>query len=694
MALLLVFALPATAQVTDGEYGDSPDGIIAGYAAPYDAVIGNFPTNFNTSNSRYSLNGGHALSVTDTWLGQVVSLERGAADPLDPDLVENFVDDDFDDGLVGGVCPSSSGSIFSTYLTFDVTFAASATGTRYINVLLDADVDGTWDSTSTTEWVVQDYPVAVNPGNTVQVTVGPFPFPSLPVATWMRVAVTSQTIGSVVSLNASGWDGSGQFTLGEFEDYLVGNQLEFVVEAAAAAEVAQAHADAIAIAWADAQARETAIALECSAASDSAFDIDVEWQSADAFAIAAAAEYSSALSFEISVANACANAQAQANAVASACASCGCATACASSSASAQASANACAQAVAAAAAFAQASAQAVGAAQASADAIAIALASANANASACALAYADAQAAASALGVAWATADAEASAAASAVSAAIAAACGGDAVAAAAAVADAQAAANASAQAAAGAFADAEASASAFAYADTYADANADALAVAVTQVSASAAAFASAQATTAVATATSASAQATATSLAQASASASAYCSSNCSCCETTGHVLTRASLAITALSAKHGAAYKPPAGTGAFKDVPKTHWAGGWIEAAVREGLMNGCGNSSFCPDDPVLRSELPEVGLKALNGANYKPIGALGMFSDLPPSDPRSDWVEDAYSQGAVEGCGSGKYCPSQLATRADSLRAVDALFKLDRACPVDTTPTEP
>ncbi|HYM00890.1 MAG TPA: hypothetical protein VEZ90_18175, partial [Blastocatellia bacterium] len=51
------------AQGPEGDYGDAPDGSLAGYEQPYDQVIGRFPTRYYTTNSRVGRPGAHALTT-------------------------------------------------------------------------------------------------------------------------------------------------------------------------------------------------------------------------------------------------------------------------------------------------------------------------------------------------------------------------------------------------------------------------------------------------------------------------------------------------------------------------------------------------------------------------------------------------------------------------------------------------------
>jgi len=71
-----------------------------------------------------------------------------------------------------------------------------------------------------------------------------------------------------------------------------------------------------------------------------------------------------------------------------------------------------------------------------------------------------------------------------------------------------------------------------------------------------------------------------------------------------------VTRATMAIFLLRAKHGSNYTPPPATGIFGDVPVTHWAAKWIEQLYKEGITTGCQTSplQYCPDNPVTRAAM--------------------------------------------------------------------------------------
>jgi hypothetical protein len=72
-----------------------------------------------------------------------------------------------------------------------------------------------------------------------------------------------------------------------------------------------------------------------------------------------------------------------------------------------------------------------------------------------------------------------------------------------------------------------------------------------------------------------------------------------------------LNRAEMAVLVLRARHGAGYAPPAASGTvFTDVPRSHWAGAWIERLAAEGITGGCAlnPASYCPAGTVTAWQL--------------------------------------------------------------------------------------
>ena len=94
-----------------------------------------------------------------------------------------------------------------------------------------------------------------------------------------------------------------------------------------------------------------------------------------------------------------------------------------------------------------------------------------------------------------------------------------------------------------------------------------------------------------------------------------------------------VTRASMAVFILRAKHGASYVPPATTHTFSDMPVAgkEWMEPWVDQLYAEGITTGCGAGPiFCPDAPVTRASMAVFILRALDGSSYTPPGTVHNF----------------------------------------------------------------
>ncbi len=93
---------------------------------------------------------------------------------------------------------------------------------------------------------------------------------------------------------------------------------------------------------------------------------------------------------------------------------------------------------------------------------------------------------------------------------------------------------------------------------------------------------------------------------------------------------------------------------------------------VRTVAGAGAMEGCGGNSFCPDDPLSRSQLAMSLLKSRYGPWYAPKPATGrVFADVPLSSPAAPWVEDLARREFAGGCGPGVFCPDDNVTRAQA-----------------------
>ena len=105
--------------------------------------------------------------------------------------------------------------------------------------------------------------------------------------------------------------------------------------------------------------------------------------------------------------------------------------------------------------------------------------------------------------------------------------------------------------------------------------------------------------------------------------------------------------------------------------FGDVPTTYWAAAWIKQIAAEGIIDGCGSGNYCPETVVTRASMAIFLLRAKHGAAYAPpgVGASTGFSDVPPEYWAAAWIKQLVAEGITSGCGAGTYCPESPVTRA-------------------------
>lgn len=229
----------ATAQPQPGEYGDAPDGAVA---YPSLGVLGNFPTCIDPFGNWV----GHG-AMRMAWFGQDVDFENDGDGgicffgPYDQD--ECAGPSDLDAGLqiatsytidpAGNVVTTCSPSL-SPYIgdtcqiiswgsSIDIWLTNNAATACVVNVLIDWNRDGQWGGTANCtsglieEHVVQNVPVPVGFSGPLSALNPPdiFTGPDRGYF-WTRFTICPQTQAPLI-----GWNGAGDFDIGETEDYLL-----------------------------------------------------------------------------------------------------------------------------------------------------------------------------------------------------------------------------------------------------------------------------------------------------------------------------------------------------------------------------------------------------------------------------------------------------------------------------------------
>ncbi len=109
--------------------------------------------------------------------------------------------------------------------------------------------------------------------------------------------------------------------------------------------------------------------------------------------------------------------------------------------------------------------------------------------------------------------------------------------------------------------------------------------------------------------------------------------------------------------------------------FADVPRSHFAWRFVESVYAHGVTGGCATNPlrFCPDVAVSRAQMAVFLLRARLGPAYVPPPPVGIFQDVPVTDPFARWIEDLVTRGVAAGCSANPrlFCPAQSVTRAQS-----------------------
>jgi outer membrane protein assembly factor BamB len=113
------------------------------------------------------------------------------------------------------------------------------------------------------------------------------------------------------------------------------------------------------------------------------------------------------------------------------------------------------------------------------------------------------------------------------------------------------------------------------------------------------------------------------------------------------------------------------KPPPTS--FPDVPADYWASPEIMGLVGAGVINGYPDGSFKPEFPVTRAEFAKMAVLALSIAQATP--ATPSFPDLDPKEWYYGYVEGAVKYGLIKGYPDGTFQPQGNITLAEVLTVI-------------------
>lgn len=112
--------------------------------------------------------------------------------------------------------------------------------------------------------------------------------------------------------------------------------------------------------------------------------------------------------------------------------------------------------------------------------------------------------------------------------------------------------------------------------------------------------------------------------------------------------------------------------------FKDVPKSHWAAGYINRAAQEGLISGYPDKTFNPGSPISRAEAVVI-LAKFTGLKIKPRIYERPFPDVSLKHWAVPYIDLAKKEGLLEYLTGQKFSPQREITR---IEVVEILSRID------------
>lgn len=102
--------------------------------------------------------------------------------------------------------------------------------------------------------------------------------------------------------------------------------------------------------------------------------------------------------------------------------------------------------------------------------------------------------------------------------------------------------------------------------------------------------------------------------------------------------------------------------------FEDVPEHAWYAGYVSDACIYGLFQGVGNQHFEPNQPINRGSFVTVLGRMYEQTGVIIIDADDTFSDTVKSSYYSKYVAWAVDEGIIEGYGNNTFGPADPVTK--------------------------
>lgn len=100
---------------------------------------------------------------------------------------------------------------------------------------------------------------------------------------------------------------------------------------------------------------------------------------------------------------------------------------------------------------------------------------------------------------------------------------------------------------------------------------------------------------------------------------------------------------------------------------------HWAQTYIEELFDRGVVSGCGDNDYCPDQNITRAEVVKIALNLYELPVVPGNMLVNPFSDMEESHWAYDYILSAYANGLITGYADGTFNPDAEINRAEAVK---------------------
>ncbi len=106
--------------------------------------------------------------------------------------------------------------------------------------------------------------------------------------------------------------------------------------------------------------------------------------------------------------------------------------------------------------------------------------------------------------------------------------------------------------------------------------------------------------------------------------------------------------------------------------YTDIACTDPFAKWLKEADELDILSPCATNQICPKGGVTHAQLAMYLLRAKHGSPYSPpnCASTAPLTDLDCGHQYAKWILQARSEGLVNDCATGRYCPEDAVTRLE------------------------